>query len=93
MELPDDTGVDRHRAQPLSAAQRRRFQMLLHDLWRDQMDQLTDLSVRVHGDDLTDDTRADLDRQLGEVRRALAEIEAALHHLATPTPYEQTSYA
>lgn len=93
MERPDDPGADRHMAERLSAAQRRRFQMLLHDLWRDQVDQLTDLSVQLHGDDLTDDRRADLDRQLGEVRSALVEIEAVLHHLATPTLSEQTSYA
>lgn len=68
-------------AAPLTPVQRRVLRDLLHTSWRDHVEHLTDLSVKFHTYSPGDVSRRDIDARLAELRRALVDIEAALHRL------------
>lgn len=70
-------------ALPLATAQRIQITQQLHDLWRETVGRLTDLSIRFHSDlgGSADDTSA----ELTDTRRMLVEIEAALRRLESGT--------
>lgn len=68
---------------PLAPAQRMQLRGLLHELWRERLDELTQMSIEAHRTDgsTSDQRREATDARLWALRRALVEIESAIKRL------------
>jgi RNA polymerase-binding transcription factor DksA len=75
------TAVRVPRSGPLTPAHRMHLRALLHELWCQHLDELTNLSIAARAEQA--DAGEELDTRLWSLRRALVEIEAAIRRIDT----------